>query len=116
MTLICGIDEAGRGPIIGPMVMAGIVVDEEGSESLKSIGAKDSKMLSPSKRAFLFPKIIKIVKKYKIVIVEPEEIDDALKSDHLNLNWLEAHKSAEIINALKPQMAIVDSPSNNCVA
>ncbi len=113
--LICGIDEAGRGPIIGPMVMAGVLVDEEGSESLRSIGVKDSKLLSIGRMRSLFGKIKTISIKHKIIVIEPAEIDSALESDDLNLNWLEAHKSAEIINALKPQKAIIDSPSNNVV-
>ncbi len=115
MVLTCGIDEAGRGPIIGPMVMAGVIVDEEGSESLRSIGVKDSKLLSIGRMRKLFDKITGISTKYKIVIIPPAEIDAALESDTLNLNWLEAHKSADIINSLKPQKAIIDSPSNNVV-
>ncbi|MBI2142160.1 ribonuclease HII [Candidatus Woesearchaeota archaeon] len=113
--LVCGIDEAGRGPIIGPMVMAGVLVDEEGSESLKAIGVKDSKLLAIGRMRMLFGKIKGIAIRHKIVVVQPAEIDAALESDSLNLNWLEAHKSAEIINALKPEKAIIDSPSNNVV-
>ena len=114
MTLVCGIDEAGRGPIVGPMVMCGILTDEEGAAQLKKIGAKDSKLLSPKQREQLFGKIIKIVKDYKIVIVSPAEIDSSVQSaDGMNLNWLEAHKSGEIINALNPDKIIIDSPSNN---
>ena len=102
------------GPIIGPMVMCGVLTDEEGAEQLKKIGAKDSKLLSPKQREQLFGKIIKIVKDYKIVIVSPAEIDASVQSDDgMNLNWLEAHKSAEIINTLKPDKIIIDSPSNN---
>ncbi len=111
--LICGIDEAGKGPVIGPMVMAGVLVDEEGSASLKAIGVKDSKLLTIGMMRKLYGKIKKIASKYKIVVISPQEIDAALESEELNLNWLEAHKSAEIINALKPQKAIIDSPSNN---
>ncbi len=116
MTLVCGIDEAGRGPIIGPMVMAGILTDEEGATELKKVGAKDSKLLTPKQREQLFGKIVRIVKDYKILIVSPAEIDASVKSDDgMNLNWLEAHKSAEIINALNPapEKIIIDSPSNN---
>ena len=114
MTLVCGIDEAGRGPIIGPMVMCGVLTDEEGATELKKIGAKDSKLLSPRQRQQLFGKIVKIVKDYKIVVISPAEIDASVKSDDgMNLNWLEAHKSAEIINALNPEKIIIDSPSNN---
>lgn len=111
--LICGIDEAGRGPLIGPMVMAGVMVDEEGIQSLKSIGVKDSKLLSNKRRVYLFRKIVAIAKGYKIVVMPPKEIDHALDSDDLNLNWLEAHATAKIINGLKPDKIIVDCPSNN---
>ena len=113
MTLVCGIDEAGRGPVIGPMVMAGTLIEEEKIDSLKKLGVRDSKLLAQKKREFLFGKIIRLCKNYKIIVVPPGEIDDALRSDSLNLNWLEAHKSAEIINALKPDRAIIDSPHNN---
>ncbi len=116
MTLICGIDEAGRGPVIGPMVMSGILIEESDIPKLKSLGVKDSKLLTKKQRNLLFKKIIKTVKAHKIIIIPPKEIDDALESDHLNLNWLEAHKTAEIINKLKPDKVIVDSPSNNCEA
>ncbi|MBI3037140.1 ribonuclease HII [Candidatus Woesearchaeota archaeon] len=96
------------------MVMCGVLTDEVGAAELKKIGAKDSKLLSPSQREQLFGKIVRIVKGYKILIVSPAEIDASVKSDDgMNLNWLEAHKSAEIINALNPDRIIIDSPSNN---
>ncbi len=114
MALTVGIDEAGRGPIIGPMVMCGVLTDEAGAAELKKIGAKDSKLLTPKQREQLFPKIIKIVKAYKLVIIGPAEIDASVQSDDgMNLNWLEAHKSAEIINALHSDKIIIDCPSNN---
>lgn len=116
MTLICGIDEAGRGPVIGPLVMAGILIEESNIPKLKSLGVKDSKLLTKIQRNNLFNKIKTTVKKYKILIIEPKEIDQALESDNLNLNWLEAIKSAEIINNLKPDKAILDCPSNNTKA
>ncbi len=98
------------------MVMAGVLVDEEGSDSLKSLGVKDSKLLSQKRRVALYKRIIPVVKKYKIVVIGPKEIDDALDSNDLNLNWLEAHTSAKIINELKPEKIIIDCPSNNVVA
>lgn len=116
MTLICGIDEAGRGPVIGPMVMAGVLIEERDIPKLNAIGVKDSKLLTKEKREELFSKIKSIVKAHKIIIVSPKEIDQALESENLNLNWLEAHKSAEIINKLKPDKAILDCPSNNIKA
>lgn len=111
--LICGIDEARRGPVIGPMVMCGVLVSEEDSQKLKFLGVKDSKLLTPKKREELFPKIKKIIKAYEAVIIQPEEIDEAVRSQELNLNRLEAVKTAVILNKLRPDKAIIDCPSTN---
>lgn len=115
MVLILGIDEAGRGPVIGPMVIAGVSIDEKDLDKLKELDVKDSKLLSPKQREDMFDKIINTAKKHKAIIIQPEEIDSALKSKSLNLNWLEAIKSAEIIDFLKPEKAIIDCPSNNII-
>ena len=108
MVLECGIDEAGRGPVIGPLVIAGVVIDERKLPQLKEMGVADSKLVSPVKREALYQKIIDICKGHFIIVVEPSEIDK-----HPNLNWLEAEKQAEIINVLKPERAIIDCPSTN---
>jgi len=113
MTLLTGIDEAGRGPVIGPLVICGVLIESEDEKKLAAIGVKDSKLLLPKKREELFDKILKIVKKYEIVILSPKDIDAALMDPDTNLNWLEADNSADIINKLKPEKAIVDCPSNN---
>ncbi len=114
MTLICGIDEAGRGPIIGPMVLAGVLIDEKKEKELKALGVKDSKLLSPAERENLFVPITKLAQEFKILIVPAEEIDSAVfGKDGLNLNRLEAKKTAEILNALRPDCAYIDSPSTN---
>jgi ribonuclease HII len=115
--LVCGIDEAGKGPLIGDLVMAGAMFDEEGTEKLEKLGVTDSKLILPKKREELFKKIIKIAKDYKILVVGPKEVDEAvLSKEGMNLNWLEAHKAADIINALKPDKAIIDCPSTNISA
>ncbi|MFA5175800.1 MAG: ribonuclease HII [Candidatus Nanoarchaeia archaeon] len=101
------------GPIIGPLVIAGISVKEENVQKLRDIEVKDSKLLTQKQREFLFKKIIKIVEDYKYFIIEPEEIDNALNSQELNLNKLEAINQAKIINFLKPDKAIIDCPSPN---
>jgi len=111
--LDCGIDEAGRGPLLGPMVICGVLADEKQVDELKKLGVKDSKLLAPKQREFLFDKIKKVISGYELAIISPQEIDEAVESETMNLNWLEAVKSAEIINKLKPQKAIIDSPSNN---
>src|SRR3989338_918109 len=99
------------GPVIGPLVIAGVVVDDKHLDSLKNDGIKDSKLLSPLQRKRFFEHVKNSVKDYKIIIIQPDEIDRAVEDG--NLNWLEADKSAEIINALKPERAMLDCPSNN---
>ena len=113
---LAGVDEAGRGPVIGSLVMCGVVVEEEDIAKLAELGVKDSKLLTAKKREALFEPIKKIVKAYKLIIIEPQEIDDAVNSPTLNLNFLEAIKTALILNELKPTKAIVDCPSNNIPA
>jgi len=113
---IVGIDEAGRGPIIGPMVMCGVVIEEGQEKELEALGVKDSKLLSPSARE----RIAKTLeKKYKhhIVIISPIEIDSVVGNGKTkNLNWLEAEKAGEIVNALKPDRVLIDCPSPNLKA
>ncbi len=58
--MICGVDEAGRGPVIGPMVIAAVMVDDDGE--LRELKVKDSKLLSSKRRDELAPEIRKIAK------------------------------------------------------
>jgi ribonuclease HII len=112
MTLILGIDEAGRGPVIGPLIIAGVYLDDSKEFKLKEIEVKDSKLILKKKRFELFDQIKKIAK-VKVVKVEPNEIDSFLEQDDLNLNWLEAHKTAQIINEVNPKKVYIDAPSPN---
>ena len=116
MTLIFGTDEAGRGPVIGPLVTAGLIIEEKDLPKLESLGVKDSKLLTPMQREHLFDKILNVVKDKSVMVILPKEIDDALESESLNLNWLEAVKTADMINQLSPDKAILDCPSNNIPA
>ena len=114
MALICGIDEAGRGPVIGPLVIAGATIDQENVDILKRIGVKDSKLLSPDQRKRMYSELLNALQSYEILIVPVFVIDEAvLSTTGMNLNWLEATKSAEILNKLNPNTAYVDCPSNN---
>jgi len=114
---VVGIDEAGRGPVIGPLVMAGVMVDEKDIVKLESMGLKDSKLLTPMQRDGFFERLIELdYIKYDIRIASPKEIDECLNSENFNLNSFEALHSAMIINKLKPKKAILDLPSNNAEA
>lgn len=112
MTYIIGIDDAGRGPVIGPMVLAGIIIKDNEETELKKIGAKDSKLLSPHRIKVIYENIINKYK-YHIEIISPKEIDSSK-----NLNTLEATISAKIINKLSAGLdgdiiVIIDCPSTN---
>ena len=113
MVLLAGIEEAGRGPVIGPLVMCGVLIKESDEYKLVSIGAKDSKLLTPKTREVLYDQILNMVEKYKVIVISPQEIDEALLNPSMNLNWLEAVKMAEIINELNPDKVILDCPSTN---
>ena len=109
--LICGIDEAGRGPVLGPMVISGVCLNYEQQDSLNLLGVKDSKKLSPSKRAHLSNKI-KDICTFKSLIINPNEIDERIDS-RISLNQLEQFKMAEIINFLKPDIIYLDAADVN---
>ncbi len=114
--LILGIDDAGRGPVIGPMVLAGCLIDEKLEKELKKMGVKDSKQLTQKRREFLAEKIKDVSETFEIALAYPEEIDGK-NSIGINLNHLEALKTAEIINKInkgyKKIKVIVDCPSVN---
>lgn len=107
--MICGIDEAGRGPVIGPLVMAGVVLPKDKIPLLKNLGVKDSKLVPKSKRQKLFDEIIKLADSYCIVEASPKEIDQH-NAVGTNLNQLEAMKAAKIVQKLLPNKVILDSP------
>jgi len=92
------------------------LVKEKDIDRLKQLGVKDSKHLTKNKREQLFAKLKAIAVDYELVIIQPKEIDTAVNSVSNNLNWLEAVKTAMILNKLQPDKAIVDSPSHNTQA
>jgi ribonuclease HII len=109
-----GIDDAGRGPVIGPMILAGCLVDEATEKEFKKLGIKDSKELTPKRREFLAAIIREKAETFEIVMAYPNEIDEKLNTG-TNLNHLEAIKMAEIINKInkgyKRIKVIIDCPS-----
>ncbi len=105
--MIAGVDEAGRGSILGPLVVAGIKIHESKLKQLHLMGVKDSKKLTPKTREKLYRKILKIVDDYYVCNVTPRKIDHFVSMKKLNI--LEANTMAMIINKLKPQEAFVDS-------
>jgi len=111
MKSILGIDEAGRGPVIGPMVIAGYCIEEEKIELLKSLGVRDSKELTRKQRENIYNEIIKLTDKYKYIIIDPKTIDYYVYRN--GLNYLEFENMIKIIEEIKPDKVIIDSPIVN---
>ncbi|MCK5321271.1 ribonuclease HII [Candidatus Pacearchaeota archaeon] len=112
MTKLIGIDDAGRGPVLGPMVLAGVLIESSEEMGLKKMGAKDSKLLTSRQRGEIKEKIVARFK-YCVKVSEPIAIDE---SD--NLNYLEAIKAAMIVNELTEDLdesvkVVIDCPSVN---
>ncbi len=109
--LVAGVDDAGRGSIIGPLVIAGILIEEENISKLVQLGVKDSKLLSQSRRETLALEIKRIAKKHTIVKLSPTEIDEVVEKGRklYRLNRLEAQAMAKVIEVLKPDVAYVDA-------
>jgi ribonuclease HII len=103
--MICGTDEAGRGPCFGPLVVAGVLVEND--SELVRIGVCDSKQLTPRRREQLAPMIQKIASKYEIIIMPAADIDDLRKT--MTLNELEVFVYSKIIEKLKPDVCYVDA-------
>ncbi len=108
--LLAGVDDAGRGAVIGPLVIAGILVDETALGELERLGVKDSKLLSRAEREAKASEIEKVALKVVYKVIPPQEIDAHVKASRgEGLNVLEAKKMAEIIGELKPDVAYVDA-------
>lgn len=107
---IAGIDEAGRGPCFGPLVIGICVIDAENEDRLKEIGVKDSKQLSESDRVSQYPKIKTACLEFATVSVSSTELDDLM--NRKSLNEIEAIKIGGLLNGLrqKPDVAFIDSP------
>ena len=109
--LIAGVDDAGRGAVIGPLVIAGVLLRHEDLQTLKELGVKDSKLLTPHRREVLAEEIREIVQKISVQKLRPSEVDTVVSSGRRlhKLNWLEAQTMANVIEELRPGLVYVDA-------
>ncbi|MFP4567728.1 MAG: ribonuclease HII [Candidatus Woesearchaeota archaeon] len=112
---VAGVEEAGRGPVIGPLVMAICSIDEEKIAELQRLGVKDSKLITPKNRELLYHKVQEMCES-EIIIMTAKDVDDALNNPEMNLNKLEGTVSANLINKVHAEKVILDCPSNNILA
>ena len=109
--LMAGVDEAGRGSVIGPLVIAGVSLEENDLPKLVDIGVKDSKLLSPQKRETLAKQIRELALNCHVVFLSPVEIDKVVETGKRlhRLNRFEAQAMARVITILKPDVVYVDA-------
>jgi len=107
---IAGMDEAGRGPVLGNMVLCGAMFEQSALDELKAAGVKDSKLISPRRRETLAQVIAEKALGVEIVEFSPAEIDEFRLVKKINLNELEAKTFANVIDRLKPKLVYLDSP------
>ena len=109
--LVAGVDEAGKGPVIGPMIVTGVVMEESRLHELNKLGVKDSKAISPIRRNYLASKIKEIVADYYILEVSARQIDEFRKIMTMNQVMVICH--ARILDRLSPQKAYLDASDVN---
>ena len=109
--LVCGLDEAGRGSIVGPLIVGGIAVEESSISDLASLGVKDSKLLSPRKREALYGGIVGLCHGVVALPIPTWEIDYYVTHGKKlrKLNYLEAIYMAKAVDRLSPQLVYADA-------
>jgi len=104
-----GIDEAGRGPVLGPMVIAGVVMDKAGLDSVTTLGIADSKKLSPNARERLFGIIEDEAEWIKAYVLWPDIIDEHVERNKLNI--LECDVFSSLMDSFSGDVDVfIDSP------
>jgi len=101
---VCGVDEAGRGSVIGPLVVASVVTED--LRQIESLGVKDSKLLTPKRRESLSIQILRHAEAH-IKIVHPWEID--LMRKGMTMNEIECQVFAEVISLSNADEAYIDA-------
>lgn len=107
--IVCGVDEAGRGPLAGPVYAAAVILPE----GLEDLGINDSKKLSEKKRDELFDIICEKAVAYGIASASEKEIDEI---NILNATFLAMKRAVEKMG-IKPDLALIDGnrkPNTGC--
>ncbi|MFP4119231.1 MAG: ribonuclease HII [Candidatus Woesearchaeota archaeon] len=120
MKLVAGIDEAGRGPVIGPLGLAIVACEEPVRQLLSKSGVRDSKVLSVKKRLDL-ARLIRKSCFHAYTLIPPGKIDASMLDEDSSLTVLEANESAKLIARIAKKLSrketlsriIIDLPSRN---
>ena len=107
---ILGIDEAGRGPVIGPLVVCGLIMNSSKIRELSQRGVKDSKLLTSFRRKKLKEDIHSLAEAYELIVISPEQIGKE------GMNDLELRVAAKLITQFYPDQVFLDAPTRNCLS
>ena len=102
--VICGVDEAGRGPLCGPVCCAAVILNPEDPIE----GINDSKELTEKRRETLYEEITRRAIAYKVVFISPQEIDER------NILWATMDGMAQAVAGLEPQPQYALIDGNRC--
>lgn len=105
---IGGLDEAGRGPMIGPLVVCGLLIEPDELHRLENIGLKDSKVLSAKRRMELCEPIRELAVQVKFESLSARDIDESRKRG-TNLNDMEVEAFSKIVRLLRPAEVFLDA-------
>ncbi len=106
--MIAGVDEAGRGSLVGPLVISIVAGD---GDVLSNIGVRDSKTLTPRAREVLYSKIVNVAACVNYIAIEPYVVD--AYTYKRGLNTLELVATVELIKLCPAAVYYVDSPDVN---
>ncbi|CAD7771964.1 Ribonuclease HII [Candidatus Methanoperedenaceae archaeon GB50] len=106
MVLIAGVDEAGKGSVIGEMCVSGVMTSDE--KAIERLGLRDSKKLTRKQRQKLAVRIEKDADKIIVLTVSASQIDELRKV--MTMNRIMVLCTAKVLEELKPEIAYLDSP------
>lgn len=104
-----GVDEAGRGPVIGPLAICGAVFPTEKLKTLSGMDVRDSKKLSPKRRERLAEPIKRAAEAYEVVEMKAQTIDRLRGEDGVNLHQVEAIGFTSILKKFDADKVYTDS-------
>lgn len=108
---IAGLDEAGKGPVIGPMCVGGVMLEDAKESTLKNLGVADSKKLSPKKRVQLAGQIEKYSEKVFVLEISAKQIDELRTL--MSMNDIMVIAFSKVLEQLHPEIAYADAADVN---
>ena len=110
--MFCGVDEAGRGSVMGPLVVGAVYVEDD--SFLKDIGVRDSKKLTPKSRERMYDRIVAEASDYAVIIASAADVDE--RREKMSLNEVELEMFREAVSKCQVSRVYADCPDVNEMA